>query len=81
MIGVHKKSIIKKIVAAFRGMHASPAKYSDASVTDGQTDGETDDGQSYPHVSLCFAGDTKTRRYCDGNHYRAPAIVIYCTSD
>ena len=32
----------------------SPAKHSYASVTDGQTD----DGQSDPYVSLCFAGDT-----------------------
>ena len=29
------------------------------SVTDGQTDRQTDDGQSDPYVSLCFAGDTK----------------------
>ena len=36
----------------------SPAKHSYASVTDGQTDGRTDDGQSDPYVSLCFAGDT-----------------------
>ena len=43
-----------KIVAAFRGMHVSPAKHSYASVTDRQTD----DGQSDPYVSLCFAGDT-----------------------
>ena len=28
--------------------------------TDRQTDGWTDDGQSDPFVSLCFAGDTKT---------------------
>ena len=52
----------KNIVAAFRGMHVSPAKHSYGSVTDGrtdrQTDGQTDDGQSDPYVSLCFAGDT-----------------------
>ena len=48
-----------KIVAAFRGIHVSPAKHSYASVTDGQTEGQTDDGQSDPYVSLCFAGDTK----------------------
>ena len=48
---------IVKIVAAFPGMHVSPAKHSFGSVTDGQTD----DGQSDPYVqSLCFAGDTKT---------------------
>ena len=56
------RSSILKIVAAFGGMHVLPAKHSYASVTDGQTDGrtdrQTDDGQSDPHVSLCFAGDT-----------------------
>ena len=31
-----------KIVAAFRGMHVSPAKHSYASVTDRRTDGRTD---------------------------------------
>ena len=31
-----------KIVAAFRGMHVSPAKHSYGSVTDGRTDGRTD---------------------------------------
>ena len=35
---------IYKIVAAFRGMHVSPAKHSSASVTDGRTDRQTDDG-------------------------------------
>ena len=49
----------KKIVAAFRGMHVSPAKHSSASVTDRRTDRRTDDGQSDPYVSLCFAWDTK----------------------
>ena len=57
-------------MAAFRGMHVSPAKHSYAwlprksdyqeSVTTGQTDGQTDAGQSDPYVPLCFAGDTKT---------------------
>ena len=28
--------------------------------THGQTDGQTDAGQSDPYVPLCFAGDTKT---------------------
>ena len=54
-----------KIVAAFRGMHVSPAKKSYASVTDGQTNRRTDDRQSDPYVSLCFAGDTKTKPYRD----------------
>ena len=30
-------------MAAFRGMHVSPAKHSSAGVTDGQTDGRTTD--------------------------------------
>ena len=40
-------------------MHVSPAKHSYESVTDGRTVRRTDDGQSDPYVSLCFAGDTK----------------------
>ena len=48
------------IVAAFWGMHVSPAKHTDfqESMTTWQTDG-TDAGQSDPYVPLCFAGDTK----------------------
>ena len=30
------------------------------SVTTGQTDGQTDAGQSDPYVPLCLAGDTET---------------------
>ena len=30
------------------------------SVTTGQTDGQTDAGQSDPFVPLCFAGDTES---------------------
>ena len=59
-------SLAPKIVAAFRGMHVSPAKHSFGKCdrrtdrrTDRQTDRQTDDGQSDPYVSLCFAGDTK----------------------
>ena len=33
------------------------------SVTTGQTDGQTDAGQSDPYVPLCFAGDTKIISY------------------
>ena len=58
------------IVAAFRGMHVSPAKHSYAWLprkcdyrtdarTDGRTDGQTDARQSDTYVPLCFAGDTK----------------------
>ena len=53
------------IVAAFRGMHVSPAKHSYARLprkcdypTDTRTDRQTDAGQSDPYVLLCFAGDT-----------------------
>ena len=45
---------IWQLFLAFWGMHVSPAKHSYGSVTDGQTD----DGQSDPYVSPCFAGDT-----------------------
>ena len=54
----------KKIVSAFRGMHVSPAKHSFGKCdrrTDRQTARQTDDGQSDPYVSLCFAGDTKIK--------------------
>ena len=48
------------IMAAFRGMHLSPAKHSYALLPDRQTPtGQTDARQSYPYVPLCFAGDTK----------------------
>ena len=40
-----KLLIHKKIVAAFRGMHVSPAKHSSASVTDGQTADRQTDGR------------------------------------
>ena len=53
--------ILKNIVAAFRGMHVSPAKHSHAWLPrkcDYWTDGRTDAGQSDPYVPLCFAGDT-----------------------
>ena len=64
------QTLLAKIVAAFRGMHVSPAKHSYASVTvtDGQTDRRTDDGQSDPYVALCFAGDTTKRFYLELGH-------------
>ena len=76
---VFQQWTFKKIVAAFQGMHVSPAKHSYESVTDGrtdrQTDGQTDDGQSDPYVSLCFAGDTKTT-VTDDNSFK---LHIYKT--
>ena len=54
------------IVAAFRGMHVSPAKHSYVWLlrkcdyrTDTYTHGQTDARQSDPYVPLCLAGDTK----------------------
>ena len=59
-------TLSKNIVAAFRGMHVSPAKHSYAWLsrkcdyrTDRHTHTQTDAGQSDPYVPLCFAGDTK----------------------
>ena len=59
------------IVAAFRGMHVSPAKHSYVWLsrkcdyrTDRHTHTQTDAGQSDPYVPLCFAGDTKMV-YCE----------------
>ena len=56
-------NISTNIVAAFRGMHVSPAKHSYAWLprkcdyrTDSHT--QTDARQSDPYVPLCFAGDT-----------------------
>ena len=50
-------------MAAFQGMHGSPANHAmrdyQEIVTTGQTDGQTDAGQSDPYVPLCFAGNTK----------------------
>ena len=40
-------------------MHVLPAKHSFGKCDRKVTDGQTDDGQSDPYVSLCFAGDTK----------------------
>ena len=52
-------------MAAFWGMHVSPAKHRCVWLprkcdyrTDRQTDGRTDARQSDPYMPLCFAGDT-----------------------
>ena len=53
---------LNNIVAAFRGMHVSPAKHSYAWISikcDYRTDKRTEAGQSDPYAPLCFAGDTK----------------------
>ena len=53
-------------MAAFQGMHMSPAKHSYVRLprkcdfrTDTQTDGQADAGQSDLYVPLCFEGNTK----------------------
>ena len=46
------------------------------SVTTGQTDGQTDAGQSDPYVPLCFAGDTTSDRWnACGNKQSDPNVV------
>ena len=71
-----------KIVAAFRGMHVSPAKHSFRKCDRKVWDGRTDDGQSDPYESLCFAGDTKTllswnaqKHTVNGNEYPKQGIL------
>ena len=57
------KRAVQNIAAAFRGMHAWPAKHSYVWLQrkcDYQTDTQTDAKQSDPYVPLCFAGETKT---------------------
>ena len=45
------------------------------SVTDGQTDGRTDDGQSDPEMVLCFAG----AKIIYGSHVSMGVIFIHPT--
>ena len=70
-------------------MHVSPAKHSSGGVTDGRTDRrtdrQTDDGQSDPYVSLCFAGDTKSKslecfvvKYINALDLHAKKIIVKC---
>ena len=59
LLKAEKALVIENIVAAFRGMHVSPAKHSYTWLPrkwllDRQTE------QSDPYVPLCFAGDIKT---------------------
>ena len=72
------------IVAAFRGMHVSPAKHSYAWVprkcdylTDTHTDGQTGAGQSDPYVPLCFAGDTKKLCNQNGSFPRNKCVACF----
>ena len=52
-----------KIVAAFRGMHVSPAKHSYASVRGRQTDGRTD-RQTDKVIPMCRYASQATQKYC-----------------
>ena len=45
-----KKSVISRVKSKLKPWHMDRH-------TDGRTDRQTDDGQSYPYVPLCFAGD------------------------
>ena len=57
--------LTKNIVAAYQGMHVSPAKHSYAWLPrkcDYRTDTQTDARQNDPYVPLCFTGDTKINR-------------------
>ena len=60
----------KKIVAAFRGMHVSPAKHCYASVTDRQTDG-------LPEVSALFRFGPKRFRPFPGSALFKFSPLIY----
>ena len=67
MLRRRKNKPNQKIVAAFRGMHVSPAKHSSASVTDGLTDRRTD-GQTDRQTDGRTDGrtDRQTDRQTDG---------------
>ena len=50
------------IVAAFRGMHVSPAKHSYGSVTDGQTDRRTDRQTTDKVIPMCRYASQATQK-------------------
>ena len=58
----------------------SPVKHSYGSVTDGRTDEWTNDRQSDPYVSLCFAGDRRTDRQTD-NGQSDPYLLLCFAGD
>ena len=53
---------LQNIVAAFQGMHVSPAKHSSASVTDGQTDGRTDGQTTDKVIPMCRYASQATQK-------------------
>ena len=56
-----------KIVAAFRGMHVSPAKHSSAGVTDGQTDRQTDGRTTDKVILMCRYASQATQKLKSNN--------------
>ena len=66
---------LNKKVAAFRGMHVSPAKHSSASVTDrqtyrptdGQTDGRTDGQTTDKVIPMCRYASQATQKHREKN--------------
>ena len=60
--GLFNRYLIIKIVAAFRGMHVSPAKHSFASVTDGQTDRRTDGQTTDKVIPMCRYASQATQK-------------------
>ena len=66
-IKVHQKHIlIIKIVAAFRGMHVSPASVTDRR-TDRQTDGQTDGRTTDKVIPMCRYASQATQKQNSGS--------------
>ena len=62
MKGIATRIVKRKIVAAFRGMHVSPAKHSYASVTDGRTDKQTDGRTTDKVIPMCRYASQATQK-------------------
>ena len=52
----------EECMCQLRNIHVAMRDYQE-SVTSGQTDGQTNTEQSDPYVPLCFAGNTKIKRF------------------
>ena len=60
---IQPPSLLKRnIVAAFRGMHVSPAKHSYGSVTDRQTDGQTYGQTTDKVIPMCRYASQATQK-------------------
>ena len=73
----HGDSYNHKIVAAFRGMHVSPAKHSYVSVTDRPTDGRTDRRTTDKVIPMCRYASQATQKLCFAGHYSQPTWVFH----